>query len=128
MRSSPACSRWAKRPAFRSMAPTALGSNSLIDLVVFGRATGLHLKETLKPNGRTSALPKDAADLRWRGVDHFRNAKGGSPTAEIRTGDAADHAEARAVFRDSALLPKGKDKLMPRSTSGCRTSASPTAA
>jgi succinate dehydrogenase / fumarate reductase flavoprotein subunit len=44
-----------------------LGSNSLIDLVVFGRATGLHLKETLKPNAPHKALPANSADLARQG-------------------------------------------------------------
>lgn len=84
-----------------------LGSNSLIDLVVFGRATGLHLKETLKPNAAQKALPKDSADLALARVDHFRNAKGGSPTAEVRLQMQQTMQKHAAVFRDSALLAEG---------------------
>jgi succinate dehydrogenase / fumarate reductase flavoprotein subunit len=84
-----------------------LGSNSLIDLVVFGRATGLHLKDTLKPNAAQKALPKDAADLALARVDKFRNAKGGSPTAEIRLDMQQTMQKHAAVFRDSALLSEG---------------------
>ena len=84
-----------------------LGSNSLIDLVVFGRATGLHLKETLKPNAAQKALPKDSADLALARVDHFRNAKGGSPTAEVRLEMQQTMQKHAAVFRDSALLAEG---------------------
>src|SRR5947199_6297329 len=62
-----------------------LGSNSLIDLVVFGRAAGLRLAETIKPNTRHAELPKDSSDLAVARLDRFRFAKGASPTAEIRT-------------------------------------------
>ena len=84
-----------------------LGSNSLIDLVVFGRATGLHLKETLKPNAAQKALSKDSADLALARVDHFRNSKGGSPTAEVRLQMQQTMQKHAAVFRDSALLSEG---------------------
>jgi succinate dehydrogenase/fumarate reductase flavoprotein subunit len=89
------------------MAPTALGSNSLIDLVVFGRATGLHLKETLKPNGPHKALAKDSADLALARVDHFRNAKGGSPTAEVRSTCSRRCRKHAAVFRDTRFAREG---------------------
>lgn len=88
-----------------------LGSNSLIDLVVFGRATGLHLKETLKPNGAHKALPKDAADLALARVDKFRNAKGGSPTAQVRVEMQRTMQKHCAVFRDAALLAEGVDLM-----------------
>ena len=63
-----------------------LGSNSLIDLVVFGRAAALHLAETLTPNDKQPELPKDSADRALARLDHFRNANGGTPTAELRPG------------------------------------------
>ncbi|EQA99514.1 succinate dehydrogenase [Sphingobium quisquiliarum P25] len=88
-----------------------LGSNSLIDLVVFGRATGLHLKETIKPNESHRPLPKDAADLALSRLDHYRNAKGGSPTAKIRLEMQHTMQKHAAVFRDSALLAEGVEKM-----------------
>jgi succinate dehydrogenase / fumarate reductase flavoprotein subunit len=88
-----------------------LGSNSLIDLVVFGRATGLHLKETIKPNGSHRPLPKDAADLALGRLDHYRNAKGGAPTAKIRLEMQHTMQKHAAVFRDSALLSEGVTKM-----------------
>ncbi len=84
-----------------------LGSNSLIDLVVFGRATGLHLKETLKAGAAQKPLPKDAVDLPLARVEKYRNAKGGSPTAEIRLDMQRTMQKHAAVFRDSALLSEG---------------------
>jgi succinate dehydrogenase / fumarate reductase flavoprotein subunit len=88
-----------------------LGSNSLIDLVVFGRATGLHLKETLKPGAAQKALPKDSADLALARVEKFRNAKGGTPTAQIRLEMQRTMQKHCAVFRDTALLAEGVDLM-----------------
>ncbi len=88
-----------------------LGSNSLIDLVVFGRATGLHLKETLKPGASHKALPADSAELALTRVDKFRNAKGGSPTASIRLDMQKTMQKHAAVFRDTALLAEGVDLM-----------------
>lgn len=88
-----------------------LGSNSLIDLVVFGRATGLRLKETIKPGTSHNPLPKDSADLSLARVDHFRHAKGGSPTAEIRLEMQKTMQKHCAVFRDNELLSEGKDLM-----------------
>jgi succinate dehydrogenase / fumarate reductase flavoprotein subunit len=84
-----------------------LGSNSLIDLVVFGRATGLRLKETLKPNTPHKPLPGDSADLALARLDKFRNASGGKPTAQIRLDMQKTMQKHCAVFRDDALLNEG---------------------
>jgi len=84
-----------------------LGSNSLIDLVVFGRATGLHLKANLTPGAAHRALPKDATDLPLARVDKFRNAKGGSPTSQIRLEMQRTMQKHAAVFRDTELLAEG---------------------
>src|SRR6202008_1156134 len=61
-----------------------LGSNSLIDLVVFGRAAGLRAAETLKPGDKQPEFTKDSADFALSRLDRFRNAKGKTPTAELR--------------------------------------------
>ena len=88
-----------------------LGSNSLIDLVVFGRAAGLRLAETIKPGTAHAALPKDGADLALARLDQFRFAKGGSPTAEIRVEMQRTMQAHCAVFRTDELLREGVDKL-----------------
>jgi succinate dehydrogenase / fumarate reductase flavoprotein subunit len=88
-----------------------LGSNSLIDLVVFGRATGHRLAELIKPGTAHDALPKDSADLSLTRLDHFRNAKGGSPTAQIRADMQRTMSAHAAVFRNDELMAEGKDKL-----------------
>ena len=88
-----------------------LGSNSLIDLVVFGRAAGHRLKETVKPGEAHDELPKDSADFALGRLDHFRNAKGGSSTAEIRLEMQRNMQAHCAVFRTDELLAEGKSKL-----------------
>jgi len=88
-----------------------LGSNSLIDLVVFGRATGHRLRDTIKPGEAFEELPKDSADLALTRLDHFRNAKGGSPTAEVRLEMQRTMTKGCAVFRDEALMAEGKANL-----------------
>src|SRR5471032_76526 len=60
-----------------------LGSNSLIDLVVFGRAAALHLAEILTPNDKQPELPKDSADRALARLDRIRHSSGGTPTAEL---------------------------------------------
>jgi succinate dehydrogenase / fumarate reductase flavoprotein subunit len=88
-----------------------LGSNSLIDLVVFGRATGHRLKELITPNSSHEELAKDSADLALGRLDHFRHATGGSPTAQIRTDMQRIMSTHAAVFRNAELMAEGKDKL-----------------
>jgi succinate dehydrogenase / fumarate reductase flavoprotein subunit len=88
-----------------------LGSNSLIDLVVFGRATGLRLKDLITPGTAHQALPKDSADLALTRLDHFRNANGSSPTAEVRTEMQRTMSAHAAVFRTDELLSEGMTQL-----------------
>ncbi len=88
-----------------------LGSNSLIDLVVFGRATGFRLKELIKPATAHAELPADSSDLALGRLDHFRNAKGGSPTAVVRAEMQKTMQKHAAVFRDSALMSEGVSLL-----------------
>ncbi|WP_095011187.1 succinate dehydrogenase flavoprotein subunit [Tsuneonella mangrovi] len=88
-----------------------LGSNSLIDLVVFGRATGLRLKEQITPGLAHEELPKDSADFALGRLDHFRHANGGSSTAAIRTEMQRNMSAHAAVFRTDELMAEGKAKL-----------------
>jgi succinate dehydrogenase / fumarate reductase flavoprotein subunit len=84
-----------------------LGSNSLIDLVVFGRAAALHLAEILTPNDKQPELPKDSADRALDRLDRIRNAKGGTPTAELRTRMQKVMQNNCAVFRTGEVLQEG---------------------
>ncbi|NMW31597.1 succinate dehydrogenase flavoprotein subunit [Altererythrobacter sp. RZ02] len=88
-----------------------LGSNSLIDLVVFGRATGHRLKEITEAGKAQPELPKDSADLSLGRLDHFRHADGGTPTAELRSDMQKTMQKHAAVFRDSALMAEGVKQL-----------------
>ncbi len=88
-----------------------LGSNSLIDLVVFGRAAGHRLKEIITPQSAHPELPKDSADFALTRLDHFRHANGSSPTAEVRLEMQRTMTKGCAVFRDEALMATGKDEL-----------------
>ncbi|OYY88849.1 MAG: succinate dehydrogenase flavoprotein subunit [Sphingomonas sp. 28-66-16] len=88
-----------------------LGSNSLIDLVVFGRATGKRIAEITKPQGAHHPLPKGSEELSLGRLDHFRNAKGSKPTAQIRGEMQRTMQKHCAVFRDNALLTEGKAKM-----------------
>jgi len=88
-----------------------LGSNSLIDLVVFGRAAGLRLGETIKKQTAHAALPAGSADLALARLDKFRFAKGASPTAEIRVEMQRNMQTHCAVFRTDELLREGVTKL-----------------
>lgn len=88
-----------------------LGSNSLIDLVVFGRATGHRIAEIVKPGGSHAPLPKDSADFALTRLDRFRYAKGGSPTAEVRLAMQKTMQANCGVFRTSEVLAEGITKI-----------------
>jgi len=84
-----------------------LGSNSLIDLVVFGRAAAFRLAEVIKPGALIAPLAKDAGELSITRLDHFRNANGGTPTAEIRLAMQRTMQADCAVFRTDESLAEG---------------------
>ncbi len=85
-----------------------LGSNSLIDLVVFGRAAGLRCGEVLKPNGAAVAPQKGAGDEALARLDRFRHAKGGTPTAALRLKMQRVMQNNCAVFRTGEVLEEGR--------------------
>ena len=88
-----------------------LGSNSLIDLVVFGRATGLRIRDIQKPDQPHKPLPKGSEELAIGRLDKFRHAAGGSPTASIRAEMQRTMQKHCAVFRDNALLQEGQTEI-----------------
>ncbi len=87
-----------------------LGSNSLIDLVVFGRAAGIRAAELLKDKAKPE-LPKDAGENSITRLDHFRNAKGSTPTAALRLKMQRAMQEDVAVFRTGETLRQGKKRV-----------------
>jgi len=84
-----------------------LGSNSLIDLVVFGRAAGLRAAELVKAGAKQPELPEDSAELALSRLDHYRNAKGGTPTAELRLKMQKVMQNNCAVYRTGEVLQEG---------------------
>jgi succinate dehydrogenase / fumarate reductase flavoprotein subunit len=85
-----------------------LGSNSLIDLVVFGRAAALRCADILKPNDKQPDLPKDSAELALSRLDRLRHASGGTPTAELRLRMQKVMQNNCAVFRTGEILAEGQ--------------------
>ncbi|MFO1407217.1 MAG: succinate dehydrogenase flavoprotein subunit [Steroidobacteraceae bacterium] len=88
-----------------------LGSNSLLDLVVFGRAAAQHCGRTVKPGTSQKPLPKDAGELAVSRLDRLRNAKGSRRTAEIRLDMQRVMQNHAAVFRTGESLAEGADRL-----------------
>ena len=88
-----------------------LGSNSLLDLVVFGREASRHAAAVLKPGTAHRPLPKDAGDLAISRLDRFRNAAGSKSTAEIRSEMQKTMQVDAAVFRTAQTLQAGCQKL-----------------
>jgi succinate dehydrogenase / fumarate reductase flavoprotein subunit len=88
-----------------------LGSNSLIDLVVFGRAAGLRLAEVIKPGAAQPKLDKESGALALERLDKFRHAEGGTPTAKVRTEMQRTMQADCAVFRTERTLAEGVAKI-----------------
>jgi succinate dehydrogenase / fumarate reductase flavoprotein subunit len=84
-----------------------LGSNSLIDLVVFGRAAAQRCAELVDAGEKHADLPKDSADLALSRLDKFRNASGKTPTAQLRLKMQKVMQNNCAVFRTGEVLAEG---------------------
>ena len=88
-----------------------LGSNSLLDLVVFGRAVANRCAETIKPHSNHKHLPSSACDKAIGNLDKLRNAKGDTPTAELRNQMQRVMQNHAAVFRTGESLQEGVEKI-----------------
>jgi succinate dehydrogenase / fumarate reductase flavoprotein subunit len=88
-----------------------LGSNSLLDLVVFGRAAAIRAAELVKPNTPHKELPADAGDFAVARLDRFRNAKGDVKTADLRLEMQRTMQSDVAVFRTAETLAEGQKKM-----------------
>jgi succinate dehydrogenase flavoprotein subunit len=84
-----------------------LGSNSLTDLVVFGRAAGLRCGETVEAGAAMPPLPKDADELALSRLDRIRHAKGSTPTATLRLRMQKAMQTNCSVFRTGPVLEEG---------------------
>ncbi|HEX6930093.1 MAG TPA: succinate dehydrogenase flavoprotein subunit [Gammaproteobacteria bacterium] len=91
-----------------------LGSNSLLDLVVFGRSAAARCGEILKPGARQKPLPEDAGEKTFERLNRFRasaNSGGSRPTADIRLDMQKTMQSHAAVFRTGDVMEEGLQKL-----------------
>ncbi len=88
-----------------------LGSNSLIDLVVFGRAAGLRARELVTPGQKQPELPANSAEMSLSRLDKYRWAKGSTPTATLRAKMQATMQSNCAVFRTGEILEEGSQAI-----------------
>ncbi|GAA0702907.1 succinate dehydrogenase / fumarate reductase flavoprotein subunit [Dyella sp. SG562] len=88
-----------------------LGSNSLLDLVVFGRAVAHRCAEIVKPGAPHKDLPASALDQALGRFDGLRYAKGSLPTAKIRAEMQRTMQSDAAVFRTGESLKEGCEKI-----------------
>jgi succinate dehydrogenase / fumarate reductase flavoprotein subunit len=88
-----------------------LGSNSLIDLVVFGRAAGHRIADLVKPGTKHPELPKGNEDTALGRLDRRRYANGGSPTAVIREEMQRTMQADCTVFRTTKTLDEGNARI-----------------
>jgi succinate dehydrogenase / fumarate reductase flavoprotein subunit len=88
-----------------------LGGNSLIDLVVFGRASAHRAAELVQPGSSHKPMPKDAGEATLERLDRIRHAAGGSPTGEIRLNMQRTMQKYAAVFREGPSLDAGVNSI-----------------
>ncbi|MDQ1080139.1 succinate dehydrogenase flavoprotein subunit [Pseudoroseomonas cervicalis] len=88
-----------------------LGTNSLLDLVVFGRAAALRAAATIKPGATQAPLPPKAGEMALDRLDRVRHAKGDISVSELRLNMQRTMQTHAAVFRTSELLKEGCEKM-----------------
>jgi succinate dehydrogenase / fumarate reductase, flavoprotein subunit len=88
-----------------------LGSNSLLDIIVFGRAAALRVVESIRPGDSHVGLPSEATDRAIARLDRIRWSKGKTGTGAIRLAMQRTMQRHCAVFRDGPLLDEGRSKL-----------------
>ncbi|MCY4035764.1 MAG: succinate dehydrogenase flavoprotein subunit [Hyphomicrobiales bacterium] len=88
-----------------------LGSNSLIDLVVFGRAAAIRARELVEPNAKQAPLPAHASERALHRLDRYRHASGSTPTAVLRLRMQKIMQRDCAVFRTGEILEEGRHAI-----------------
>jgi succinate dehydrogenase / fumarate reductase flavoprotein subunit len=88
-----------------------LGCNSLLDIVVFGRAAARYAAETIKPNTPHAPLPASAVDASLARMDAVRHASGDARVADLRLSMQKTMQANCAVFRTSEVLSEGVQKI-----------------
>ena len=89
-----------------------LGTNSLLDIVVFGRAAAYRAAETVSPGASHKPLSGDAGDFALERLDKLRNASGSKKASEIRHEMQLSMQRHAAVFRDTETLEAGVKNIM----------------
>ena len=84
-----------------------LGSNSLIDLVVFGKAASVRTAQVVKPNSKHETIPELETQKSLDRFDKLRNASGSTPTAVLRDKMQRTMQSKCAVFRTDKTLKEG---------------------
>ena len=88
-----------------------LGANSLLDIVVFGRACAHHIRDTLTPGKPHKAIPDESGMDSIEFLDKIRNSDGSEPTAKIRLDMQKAMQTDAAVFRTQETLDEGVQKM-----------------
>ncbi|MFA5963780.1 MAG: succinate dehydrogenase flavoprotein subunit [Sphingomonas sp.] len=88
-----------------------LGCNSLLDIVVFGRAAALRCAEMLTPGAVQPELPANAGEASIARFDKLRHAKGRTPTPQLRLRMQRAMQSFATVFRTGDILKEGEQKL-----------------
>jgi succinate dehydrogenase / fumarate reductase, flavoprotein subunit len=88
-----------------------LGSNSLLDLVVFGRAAAIRASEIVKPNSKHTEFKENAGEESLNRLEKIRNAKGSFSTAKIRQEMQNCMQKHAAVFRTEQILQDGSNEM-----------------
>ncbi|MFP4313848.1 MAG: succinate dehydrogenase flavoprotein subunit [Alphaproteobacteria bacterium] len=88
-----------------------LGSNSLLDLVVFGRAAAIRASETVQPGASHRPFSGDDGTKALERLDKLRNANGNTPTSELRADMQKTMQDHAAVFRTGDVLNEGVTKI-----------------
>ncbi len=88
-----------------------LGSNSLLDIIVFGRAAAIRATELIKPDMAHRDLPKDAGDNALARFDWLRNTVGDVTTAELRNEMQNIMQTECGVFRDGKTLSAAQKQI-----------------
>jgi succinate dehydrogenase / fumarate reductase flavoprotein subunit len=88
-----------------------LGSNSLIDLVVFGRAAAIRAGQVIDRDAKVPEVNEQSYDKAIARLDKLRHANGGSPTADLRDKMQRTMQEDAAVFRTEETLKSGCERI-----------------
>ena len=89
-----------------------LGTNSLLDLVVFGRAAGNHVVAQNLKQKENKPLPKDASDFAMNRLNHLETSTGGERVQDVANDIRATMQKYCGVFRTDEMLAKGVEEIM----------------